>query len=82
MTIDELEDRRREVLIRELTNQVAEAYYAGRREEARMLDQQRMDAIRARSAAQVERMERATYLSMDTASRRIFDQHKDGNHHA
>lgn len=58
MTIDELEDRRREMLIRELTNQVAEAFNAGRIGEARALDQQRMDAIRARSEAQVERMER------------------------
>lgn len=58
MTIDELEDRRREALIRELTNKFSEAYYAGRRDEARAFDQQRMDAIRARSASQVERMER------------------------
>lgn len=63
MTIDELEDRRREAFISKLTNQVAEAFNAGRREEARVLDQQRMDAIRARSAAQVERMERQLGLS-------------------
>jgi len=55
---DELNDRRIEARIRELTSKFAEAYYAGHRDLARTIDQQRMDFIRSRSPEQIERMEK------------------------
>lgn len=55
---DELHDRRVEARIRELTSQFAEAYYAGHRDKARELDQERMNLIRSRSPEQIEHMER------------------------
>jgi hypothetical protein len=60
--IGRLNDWRLERRIRRLTNQCLACIYAGDRVMARAYDSMRLDAIRQRSAAQVERMERARGL--------------------
>jgi hypothetical protein len=58
MPQDDLQDRRPEARIRDLTAKFSEAYCAGHRDLARTLDKERMDLIRSRSAVQTERMEK------------------------
>jgi hypothetical protein len=75
-------DWRHERRIHRMSSEVIRLILAGEKTSARVADVERMQLIRSRSPAQVKRMERLAYRRMDLASRRIFDQHRDGGPHA
>lgn len=80
--VGRVRDWRHERRIHRMSNEVVRLILAGEKTSARVLDAERMQLIRSRSPAQVKRMERLAYRRMDLASRRIFDQHRDGGPHA